>query len=227
MILRSLFLFLFILSFSVAKPANKELSTFEVSMIYNKLEGMNRPAYDVFEKGLEGFEQLKSEGKIPDNREILTIIDFRLPSSEKRMWIIDMKSLQILHHTYVAHGRNSGLKYAEEFSNRSGSHQSSLGFYLTAETYFGKHGLSLRLDGQEKGINNNARSRAIVLHAAEYANPEFVKRNGRLGRSFGCPAIPVDEHKKIIEQIKGGTAFFIYYPDKDYLNKSNYLNEMV
>lgn len=214
-----------IFSFLIIQPA-KALTSFEVSTIYSKLSGFSRPAYDVFEKGLEGFQKLKEEGKIAEN-EVLTIIDFRLPSSEKRMWIIDMKDLQVIHNTYVSHGRNSGTKYAKKFSNRSGSFQSSLGFYITAETYHGKHGLSLRLDGQEKGFNNNARSRAIVLHSAQYASADFVKEYGRLGRSLGCPAIPPKNFKKVINDIKDGTAVFIYYPEEKYLQSSKYINSFV
>src|SRR5690606_30115729 len=141
------------------------------------------PAYDVFEKGINGFKKLKMEGKIAKDKNVVSIIDFRLPSTEKRMWIIDMSNMEILYNTYVAHGRNSGGKYAEKFSNTPQSLQSSLGFYLTAESYYGKHGLSLRLDGQEVGFNNNARKRAVVLHSADYASPKFVERQGRLGRS--------------------------------------------
>lgn len=223
--LRIISILFIIFSFSIVQPI-KAFTSFEVSTIYNKLNGFSRPAYDVFEKGLQGFQKLKEEGKI-SGHEVLTIIDFRLPSSEKRMWIIDMENLQVVHNTYVAHGRNSGMKYAKKFSNRSGSFQSSLGFYVTAETYHGKHGLSLRLDGQEKGFNNNARSRAIVLHAAQYASPDFVKNHGRLGRSLGCPAIPLENYKKVIKDIKDGTAVFIYYPDKEYLQGSKYINSYV
>src|SRR5690606_35677015 len=125
---------------------------------------------------------------------------------------------------YVAHGKNSGVKYAEKFSNTPQSLQSSLGFYLTAESYYGKHGLSLRMDGQEMRSNSNARKRAVVLHPADYASPKFVERQGRLGRSFGCPAIPPKDHKSIVNLIKGGNCLFIYYPDKNYLSQSKYIS---
>ena len=215
----AILLFLFSATF---KPA-AALTNFSVSTMYNQLEGQYIPPYDVFQKGLIGFQKLVEEGKITD-KQILTIIDFRLSSSEKRMWVVDISSLKVISSSYVSHGRNSGMEYAEHFSNKAGSFQSSLGFYVTAETYQGKHGLSLRLDGQEKGFNCNARERAIVLHSAEYASPGFAEQYGRLGRSLGCPAIPLKNHKKIIQQIKDGTAIFIYYPDPAYLKKSTYLN---
>lgn len=221
-----LFTFLFSLT-SIASAADGALTTFEVSTIYSQLEGISIPAYDVFEKGLKGYQKLQEEGKLSKNKEVLTIIDFRLPSSKKRMWIIDMEKLKVIHYTYVSHGRNSGIKFAKKFSNRSGSFQSSLGFYVTAEAYHGKHGLSLRLDGQEKGFNNNARRRAIVLHAAKYACQNIVENTGRLGRSLGCPAIPLEDHENVIQQIKDGTALFIFYPEQEYLQKSRYLNPLV
>lgn len=223
--IKILFTLLFSLSILSANAGEDVYNTFEVSTIYNQLNGPSRPAYDVFQKGINGFKKLKMEGKIPNNKNIISIIDFRLASSEKRMWIIDINSLEVLHHTYVAHGKNTGVKYAKKFSNTPESLQSSLGFYVTAESYYGKHGLSLRLDGQENGFNNNARKRAVVLHSADYASPGFVQSQGRLGRSFGCPAIPPKDHKKIVNLIKEGNCLFIYYPDENYLGQSKYVSD--
>jgi hypothetical protein len=130
----------------------------------------------------------------------------------------------VIYQDYIAHGKNTGNLMAEKFSNTPHSNQSSLGFYKTAETYHGKHGLSLKLDGLEIGINDMARQRAIVIHAAKYAEESFIKKYGRLGRSFGCPALPAQNYDEIIELIKGGTLLFIYFPESRYLENSSVLN---
>jgi hypothetical protein len=142
----------------------------------------------------------------------LIIIDFSLPSTEERFFLVNPKTGELLYKKHVAHGQNSGGLYAKYFSNKNGSHQSSLGFYKTAETYYGKHGYSLRLDGLQKGINHTARTRAIVIHQADYVSSDFIAENGRLGRSWGCPALPADDYEKIINEVKGGTLVFIYHP---------------
>lgn len=186
------------------------------------LNNASMPSLVSFTNGITGYNKLVSEGKIKN--ELLTIVDFSLPSSEKRMWILDMKNQKVLFNTVVAHGKNTGLDMATDFSNTENSFQSSLGFYVTAETYYGKNGLSLFIDGQEKGFNSNARQRYVVVHGADYANPEFVEKNGRLGRSLGCPAVPTALAKEIINTIKGNSALFIYHPNEDYAKKSTYLN---
>lgn len=170
------------------------------------------PSLESFEVAFEGYENLKSQNKLENN--ILTIIDFSLSSNQKRLWIIDMVSNVVLYHTLVAHGRNSGEEFATNFSNKSESYKSSLGFYLTAEIYTGKHGSSLRLDGIEKGINDNARERAIVIHGADYVSETFARNNGRLGRSQGCPALPSNLTSKIISKIKNKSLLFIYHPSR-------------
>ena len=134
-----------------------------------------------------------------------------------------MKDKKVVHQSKVAHGQSSGVEFARNFSNKVSSHQTSLGFYKTAETYQGKHGLSLRLDGLEFS-NSNARIRAIVIHSAEYANDEFISKNGRLGRSYGCPSLPEKDYQQIILKIKEGSALFVYYPSKNYLDKSSLVN---
>lgn len=191
--------------------------------IYQELKGKHKPAFDLFERAYLGYIDLKLSGYIKSDRDILTLIDFRLHSTKKRFWLIDLKTKTVLHHTYVAHGENSGKEYAFEFSNQVSSHKSSLGFYITQETYIGKNGLSLRLQGIEHGFNTNARERYVVLHGATYATKAYIKKNGILGNSEGCPAVPMGEHKKIIALAKGGTALFIYFPDSEYLEKSNYM----
>lgn len=181
-------------------------------------EEYSLPQYESFSKAFEGYEQLKLQGKIEN--EVLTIVDFSLSSKEERMWVIDMNTKQILLQSLVAHGRNSGFEFADNFSNQSESYKSSLGFYLTGEVYQGKHGTSLRLDGMEYGINNNARDRAVVIHGADYASKDFVKAHGRLGRSQGCPAVPYSVHKELISTIKNKSVLFIYHPSRNYVAKS-------
>ena len=154
------------------------------------------------------------------NEDILTIIDFSKPSTEKRLFILDLEKQELLYHTYVANGKNTGVNMATKFSNNKGSNQSSLGLYRTGESYQGKHGYSLRLDGLEQGFNDNARSRAVVMHSASYVSEAFIKRHGRLGRSWGCPAVPVEFSKEIIDLIKGGSCLYIYANDVNYIENS-------
>lgn len=146
---------------------------------------------------MKGYEKIKSK-----NKDILTVIDFSKPSTEKRMFVIDLKNKKVLYSTVVSHGKNSGSNYATSFSNVSGSYQSSLGFYVTENVYMGKNGYSLVLNGLEKGINDKAKERAIVVHGAKYANPSTIASSGRLGRSLGCPALPESLAEPIINTIK-------------------------
>lgn len=183
--------------------------------IYSHCNLSGKLNFDIFNLAMEGYNKLD-----PVKKNILTIIDFTKPSTKKRMFIIDIKKRKLLIQTYVAHGKNSGLNYATKFSNRKGSLQSSLGFYLTAETYFGKHGYSLMIDGVEKGINDNARRRSVVIHGADYVSEKFIAKNHRLGRSWGCPAVPEKLSKQIIDLIKGGSCLFIYANESDYLTHS-------
>ncbi len=159
-------------------------------------------------------------------RNVLTLIDFSKPSTEKRLFVFDMERKLLLHSSVVAHGRNSGGNYATSFSNKAGSYKSSLGFYLTGNTYQGKNGYSMLLDGLEKGINDKARERAVVMHGAAYANPDVAASTGRLGRSFGCPALPQAVNSTIINAIKGGSVLFIYANNSDYLAQSTVLQGM-
>ncbi len=156
------------------------------------------------------FEGLSSYTGVRKDR--LIIIDFSLPSTKERFYLINPQTGELLYKKHVAHGQNTGGLYARNFSNKNGSHQSSLGFYKTAETYYGKHGYSLRLDGLQNGLNHAARNRAIVIHQADYVSTDFIAKHGRLGRSWGCPALPADDYEKIIDEIKGGALVFIYHP---------------
>lgn len=177
----------------------------------------------VLELALKGFNKLSVRGKL--NRDsILSIVDFSKSSREKRLFVIDLKNAKLLFNTYVAHGRNSGAEFARSFSNIMSSNKSSLGFYITNQTYKGENGYSLRLQGVEKNINDKAFRRAIVIHGAAYANEQYLESRGILGRSFGCPAIPMDEHAAIIDAIKDGSCLFIYSPDKKYIKLSTVLN---
>jgi len=141
---------------------------------------------------------------------ILTIIDYSKPSTQRRLFVIDMKRHKLLYHTWVSHGRNSGELAAKHFSNQLNSRQSSLGVYRTAETYLGKHGYSLRLDGLSPGKNSNARKRAIVVHGAAYASPTHLRKYDKLGRSWGCPALPKEQARAIIDTIKGGSVIYAH-----------------
>jgi hypothetical protein len=179
---------------------------------------------EAFRFALRGFEKLKKEGKLL-NESVLTIIDFSQSSNKKRMYVIDLYKKALLFNTYVAHGRNTGDEFAEKFSNIPGTFQSSLGFYLTENMAIGsKVGLSLILKGLEKGINDKAEEREIIMHGAKYATEEFIQKNGRLGRSYGCPSLPPDLVKPVTETIKNGSLLFIYSPDNNYLKKSTVLN---
>lgn len=194
------------------------------AMILDKIEDRTpAPQQEVIEMAISGYLNLVGEGKI-DKGTPLSIIDFSIPSSKERLWIFDLEEGKLLYHSLVSHGRNSGDLMAKKFSNINSSFMSSLGFYVTGETYQGKHGYSLRLDGVEKGFNDLARERAIVIHGADYANREFVKNTGRLGRSLGCPALPMNVYKEIINTIKEGSCLFIYGKDAEYLNKSSLIN---
>jgi hypothetical protein len=186
-----------------------------------ELEGKLNKA--VFTYAMIGYFNLKSKNYLK-NPDILSITDFSLPSTQKRFFVIDLKNEVLLHNSLVAHGRNTGYTYARRFSNRPDSKQSSLGFTVTGETYYGKHGLSLRLRGTEKGVNSNCLERYIVVHGADYVSEEFIAKYGRLGRSWGCPALPEEMTRQVISNIEDGTCFFMYYRDREYLDTSDFLD---
>jgi hypothetical protein len=203
-------------------PASYHLTSLPNSstLLWNQLTKSESlpPSLPVLELALNGYAQLQDKLKKP----LLTVIDYSLPSTQKRLWIIDLAQQKILLHTVVAHGRNSGALLAEKFSNRPESYQSSLGFFQTGEAYQGKHGYSLRLDGLEVGINDQARARAIVIHGADYAKETVAATAGRLGRSLGCPAVPPDLSTPLIKLIKEGSLLFIYGKDPNYLRMSKF-----
>lgn len=178
---------------------------------------------NLFAYAMKGYEYLTRINKIV-NRNFITIIDFSKPSSEKRLFVINTATGDVVFKTLVAHGRNSGKEMANNFSNAASSFASSLGFYITSDVYNGKHGVSLRLNGCEKGFNDNAYKRAVVMHGADYVSDNFIEQNGFLGRSLGCPAVPSNLSKKIIDVIKDGSCLFIYAPSKRYLSLSTIIN---
>ncbi|MBI1783458.1 MAG: murein L,D-transpeptidase catalytic domain family protein [Sphingobacteriales bacterium] len=193
----------------------KHMNVFD--SLHLNLNGLSK---NIFDMAVKGLEKLKESGvTISDN--IISIIDFSQPSCNKRLYIIDLNNYSLLFNTYVAHGQNSGKEYAEHFSNRPKSLQSSPGFYLTMDTYLGNNGYSLKLNGLEQGINNNALRRDIVVHGAAYVNESLINEQGYIGRSWGCPAIPLNLHRQIIETIKNGTCLFIYAGQSSYLNRSS------
>jgi len=192
--------------------SKKETVSTEIVSVYNNLNHNNfaLPKLESFQKAMIGFYEMKKRGFFKKN--ILTLIDFSLSSNEKRLWVIDLATKTILFNSLVAHGRNTGDEFAKRFSNSAESFKSSLGIYVTGEIYNGKHGKSLKLDGLEKGINDNARNRGIVMHAADYVSSFFIKAHNRLGRSQGCPALPAEFTEKIINKIKDKSCLYIYYP---------------
>ena len=167
--------------------------------------------YNIFMHAVEGMRTFEFR-----NDKILTIVDYTRASHEKRMFVIDLEHRKLLYHSLVAHGRNSGVHFAEEFSNENRSLMSSPGFYRTAETYQGRHGYSLRLDGLEKGINDRARERAIVIHGADYVSKDFIEKHGRIGLSWGCPALPEELSREIIDVIKEGSCLYIHADGSSY-----------
>jgi hypothetical protein len=186
----------------------------KIENVYYSLDSRNfkLPEIKIFSEALKGFYLLKERGIVQKN--VLTLIDFSLSSNSRRLWVIDLTTNTVLFQSLVAHGKNTGDEFASSFSNKSSSFQSSLGFYATGEIYQGKHGASLRLDGLEKGINDNARQRAVVIHGADYVSESFIQNHKRLGRSLGCPAIPVELTKQIIETIKDKSCLYIYHPSR-------------
>lgn len=196
---------------------NKSIGKINTYSAWNlQSSGLSKEAFELAEIG---YSNLIRKNFL-QNRGLLTIIDYSKPSSQKRLFVLDMTKGKVLFNTLVAHGQNSGYNYATEFSNDQESHKSSLGFYITLNTYIGENGYSLKLKGCEKGINDNAYNRSIVIHGAEYVSQNYIKSNGFLGRSWGCPALPLPVSKTIIDKIKNGSCVFVYSPSKKYLSKS-------
>jgi hypothetical protein len=177
---------------------------------------------DVFELALNAASCAVRTGAVGAPK-TLTVIDYSKPSTERRLWVFDLNAKELVYEELVAHGQGTGANMATKFSNENESHQSSLGLFVTRDTYVGKNGYSLRLDGLDRGVNDRARERAIVMHGAPYVSTDFVKANGRLGRSWGCPAVSDAVAKKMIDFVKDGGLVFSYYPDAEWLKTSKYL----
>ena len=189
----------------------------EVQHLSYKAPALNKK---VLKLALAAYQKASVKGAV--KKQILTVIDYSLPSSKQRMWIFDVRRERLLYNTYVAHGKNSGMDTPHHFSNITSSKQTSLGTYVTRDTYIGSKGYSLNLQGLEKGFNDNAYNRRVVIHGAWYVEPDFIKRAGRAGRSWGCPSIAKTIAKPVINTIKGGSVVFAYYPDRHYLSHSGY-----
>jgi len=207
-----------------ARRAEMRMILATATLVYDEMDledsGLSRKA---FESAWTGYYKLKKKGLLR-NTHILSICDFSQSSSNQRLYVIDTRNHRLLYRTYVAHGINSGSAYASSFSNRMESCKSSIGFYITSTTYNGANGLSLRIDGLDKGFNDNARKRAIVIHGAGYVSRRILQKYGVMGTTFGCPAIPTEMTSQIIPVVKNGSCFFIYYPSKKYLAQSPVLN---
>lgn len=201
-------------------PVIKRLSDSIYSLIGLNNYGLQK---DVFFSAYKGYQYLLSKGMLK-KANLLTICDYSQSSKNKRLYVIDVVGSRLLYNTFVSHGRNSGNEYASSFSNLESSNKSSLGFLLTADTYVGKAGYSMRFNGLEPGINDQVRNRDIVLHGSRFVNEVLVNIKGSLSKSLGCPAVPLEYHKKIIDAIKGGSCYFAYYPDDLYLHTSRVLN---
>ena len=209
-------------SIKINNPANTVITKLALYDYLALAElGLTREAFNY---ALNGYSILLQQGKIQKDN-ILSILDFSLPSGKKRLFILDLVSGELLFHTYASHGKKSGTSIPTKFSNNTNSNKSSLGFYLTGDTYKGKHGESLRLLGEEKGINDKALQRGIVMHSATYVDESIIASQGFIGRSLGCPAIPKNVYKDVIAKIKDGSCFFIYSPDKYYASHSKMIRE--
>ncbi|MCK4251808.1 murein L,D-transpeptidase catalytic domain family protein [candidate division WOR-3 bacterium] len=202
---------------------HKEMFKMYIKKLYKECGLVGKLHYKVFRLAVIGYINMKAEGFLSD-KAIITVIDYTISANEKRFFVIDLDSKELLYNTLVAHGKNTGNKYAKYFSNEPKSCQSCFGFFITAEAYYGKHGYSLKLDGVDTLFNDNARKRSVVMHGAHYVSQDFIKQYGRLGRSWGCPALSKNKSKCIIDTIKHGCCLFIYYNDKNYLNTSKYLD---
>nr|WP_121272561.1 murein L,D-transpeptidase catalytic domain family protein [Pedobacter schmidteae] len=189
----------------------------QIDEIYNAANlAISGLSLAVFKKAATGFYNLKEAGKVSDHKSILSIADFDLSSKKKRLWIVDLEKETLILNTWVAHGTFSGGDVATNFSNTIESQKSSVGFYVTAEAYYGKHGLSLRLDGMDNGFNSNARQRAIVVHGADYVSEQTISALGRLGRSQGCPAVPSEQAGMVVRAMEDKTVLFIHSSNSFY-----------
>ncbi len=200
-----------------SRPSSFDVNS-EVQTLGKKAPQLNKR---VLKFALAAYHKATRHGGV--KKPVLTVIDYSLPSSKQRMWVFDVNHDRLLYNTYVAHGQNSGMNTPNHFSNIASSKQTSLGTYITRDTYMGSNGYSLNLQGLEKGFNDNAYNRRVVIHGAWYVEPDYIRKAGRAGRSWGCPSIAKTLAKPVINTIKGGSVVFAYYPDRNYLSHSSYL----
>lgn len=199
-------------------PGSESWINKEIKALGSEIQNLNPK---VLKLSLSAYQKAKQKGLI--EKDVLTIIDYSMPSVECRLWVIDMKKHKVLFNTYVAHGKNSGDVNTTSFSNQPNSLKSSFGVFRTDEVYSGHHGSSLRIQGLEPGINDNAYRRNVVFHGAAYVSASFAKERKRLGRSWGCMAVSETTIKPLINTIKGKSLVFAYYPDHHWLKKSAFL----
>ena len=218
-LIRSLWLAAGLAAFSSSLLANTPRTPALIDSLAKAAPTLNR---EVLRHALAAMQCAINNGSQPAER--LAVIDFSLPSTQRRLWIFDLSSKRLLLQDLVAHGQKSGENFATSFSNTEGSHQSSIGLFRTSESYHGAHGYSLRMDGLEPGINDRARERAIVIHPADYVNPAWIKRHGRIGRSHGCPAVRPQVARMVVDSLKGGQFIFSWSPDQKWMRSSAYLN---
>jgi hypothetical protein len=213
---------------NATKEASSDIESY-ISDLYTQIDfgkGEKLNA-EIFSKAMHGYLNLKAANKLNSTKQVLSVADFTKSSTENRLWVIDLKAKKVVYNTYVAHGQGSGMDVPTVFSNEDGTHASSLGFYVTNDVYVGKHGNSLRLNGVDNGFNDAALARGIVVHAADYVSKANIAGQGRLGRSWGCPAVAPELAQPIINTIKGGTCLFIYYPSKNYMKTAYWLNKKI
>lgn len=220
--IRSLWLAAMLAAFASPLMATPSIVSAPSPMLESLAQAAPTLNREVLRHALAAMQCAVNNGSNPADR--LAVIDFSLPSTERRLWIFDLKRRTLVLRDLVAHGQGSGENFATRFSNDDGSHQSSIGLFRTEESYIGQHGYSLRMDGLEPGINDRARDRAIVIHAADYVNPGMVSEHGRIGRSHGCPAVRPEVARMVVDSLKGGQFMFSWYPDQKWLQSSAYLN---
>lgn len=202
----------------IASNTSSTNINYQMQELGSKAPQLNK---NVLRMALTAYNKASIRGAV--KKHLLTVIDYSQPSSKQRMWVFDLNNEKLLYNTYVAHGVNSGMTTPTRFSNKESSKESSLGTYVTRDTYIGSKGLALNLQGLEHGFNDNAYNRRVVIHGAWYVEPDFIKKTGRAGRSWGCPSIAKTLAKPVIDTIKGGSVVFAYYPDKNYLSHSGYI----
>ncbi|MGL4534836.1 MAG: murein L,D-transpeptidase catalytic domain family protein [Fusobacteriaceae bacterium] len=210
---KNIYFFIFVCMFS-----NLFSNSENLNFLYSKMKLENKITFETFSNALKGYEKISNK-----KNDLIVIIDYTKLSTKERFYVLDLKNQKILFESLVSHGKNSGKNMTLSFSNNPNSYKTSLGFFVTGNTYYGDYGYSLRLKGLEEGINSNAESRNIVIHGADYVSKKFILQHGFLGRTLGCPALPLELNSKIIEIIKNGTVLYVVGSDYKYHNKTKFI----